>query len=298
MRSFQRPKTADSARAPLPSDVQVRVGRSNTTHQPSNGREREPRALTVAVFPADFVPPLPSPSAASPNTLAKGPPPFGESLRSSGSPTALTRIFVGDMQHFNLVDIGPSTSAEEVLAVVEEQGSLKGWVGTGGWMVFEVAQDFGMERPIRSFELLADVQASWNKDKMVNMFIVKLTPLSPLLSRSNIPSSSPVFSGYVEWEYKRGKWTKRFMRLRESALWLTKRENGKDEICLCSVSSFDAYYLTRPHKAPKPFTFAVKSTDNLSLFENTADYVHIFSCDTNEGQKWAEMVLLARVRAV
>jgi hypothetical protein len=41
-----------------------------------------------------------------------------------------------------------------------------------------------VERPIRSFELLADVQASWNKDKMVNTFIIKLTPLAPILSRS------------------------------------------------------------------------------------------------------------------
>jgi hypothetical protein len=41
-----------------------------------------------------------------------------------------------------------------------------------------------VERPIRSFELLADVQASWNKDKMVNTFVIKLTPLAPILSRS------------------------------------------------------------------------------------------------------------------
>lgn len=40
-----------------------------------------------------------------------------------------------------------------------------------------------LERPIRNFELLSDVQASWNKDKMVNAFMVKLTPLAALLSR-------------------------------------------------------------------------------------------------------------------
>ena len=70
-------------------------------------------------------------------------------------------------------------------------------------MVWEVAQDFGMgmffllyaggiwadcvvcvERPIRSFEVLFDIQSSWNKDKSTNMFVLKLTPLSSLLSRS------------------------------------------------------------------------------------------------------------------
>ncbi|KAJ7816111.1 hypothetical protein B0H13DRAFT_434881 [Mycena leptocephala] len=199
------------------------------------------------------------------------------------------------MQRFNMVDIGPATSAKHVLAMVEEQGALKGWVGTGGWMVWEVAQDFGMERPIRSFELLADVQASWNKDKMVNTFVIKLTPLAPILSRSNIPSSSPVYSGFVDWEIKRGKWTKRYLRLREHSLYLSKRESNKDEVFLCSLSNFDAYMVTRLHKAPKPFCFAVKSTDNLSFFENTADYLHMFACNPRDGEKWMEKILLALV---
>ncbi|KAJ7367192.1 hypothetical protein DFH08DRAFT_678460 [Mycena albidolilacea] len=214
--------------------------------------------------------------------------------RPSKSNGTLTRVFVGDMQRFNMVDIGPATSAKQVLAMVEEQGTLKGWVGTGGWMVWEVAQDFGMERPIRSFELLADVQASWNKDKMVNTFIIKLTPLAPILSRSNIPSSSPVYSGFVDWEMKRGKWTKRYLRLREHSLYMSKRESNKDEIFLCSLSNFDAYTVTRLHKAPKPFVFAIKSTDNLSFFENTADYMHIFACNPKDGEKWIEKILLAR----
>ncbi|KAJ7022420.1 hypothetical protein C8F04DRAFT_1138144, partial [Mycena alexandri] len=212
-------------------------------------------------------------------------PPQAHRHAASKSQGTLTRVFIGDMQRFNMVDIGPATSAKHVLTMVEEQGSLKGWVGTGGWMVWEIAQDFGMERPIRSFELLADVQASWNKDKMVNTFVIKLTPLAPILSRSNIPTSSPTYSGYVEWEAKRGKWSKRYLRLREHSLWLSKRESVKDEVFLCSLSNFDAYNVTRLHKAPKPFCFAVKSTDNLSFFENTADYLHMFACNQRDGEK-------------
>jgi len=161
-------------------------------------------------------------------------------------------------------------------------------------MVWEIAQDFGMERPIRSFELLSDVQASWNKDKMVNTFVIKLTPLAAPLSRSAMPSASPTHVGYVEWESKRGKWNKRWLQLREHSLWLSKRDNGRDEVLLCSLSNFDAYFITRLHKAPRPFSFAVKSTDNLSFFENTADYLHIFSCGEKEGNAWMETILLAR----
>lgn len=70
---------------------------------------------------------------------------------------------------------------------------------------------------------------------------------------------------------------------------------GKDEIFLCSLSNFDAYLVTRIHKSPKPYVFAVKSTDNFSFFENSADYVHVFCCSEKDGQKWLENVLLARV---
>jgi hypothetical protein len=58
-------------------------------------------------------------------------------------------------------------------------------------------------------------------------------------------------------------------------LWYTDGLiQGKDETFLCSLSNFDAYAITRRHKAPKPFAFAVKSSDNISLFENKADYLH------------------------
>ena len=41
-----------------------------------------------------------------------------------------------------------------------------------------------VERPIRSFELVSDVQASWNKDKMVNYLVLRMTPLDVVLNRS------------------------------------------------------------------------------------------------------------------
>ncbi len=73
---------------------------------------------------------------------------------------------------------------------------------------------------------------------------------------------------------------------------------GKDATFLCSLNNFDAYYVTRVHKAPKPYVFSVKSTDSLTYFENTADYVHVFSCGESEGKNWLEKILLARVRVL
>ena len=91
---------------------------------------------------------------------------------------------------------------------------------------------------------MTEVQASWNKDKMVNYLVLRMTPLEIPLNRSvctfvyylillfadaialkAIPTSSPTYSGYVEWEAKRGKWSKRFLQLREHSIWISKRES-------------------------------------------------------------------------
>jgi hypothetical protein len=159
--------------------VEGRVRRSTTTRRPAADDPRavhpggpKERALTMPAFLSDppQSPPLassplpasmPMPmavAAQTPGKLTKAPPvgvpvpvrasaetpPQAHRHAASKSGGTLTRVFVGDMQRFNMVDIGPATSAKHVLAMVEEQGALKGWVGTGGWMVWEVAQDFGM----------------------------------------------------------------------------------------------------------------------------------------------------------
>jgi len=161
-------------------------------------------------------------------------------------------------------------------------------------MLWELVNDFGRERPIREYEIPAEVYASWNCNTRLNAFIIKETPLAPLLAQEAMPASSPTFSGYVQWESKRGKWSKRWMELREHSIWLSKRDTGKDATFLCSLSNFDCYFVSPSHKAPKPFIFAIKSTDNLTLFENPADYVHIFACDSDNGSQWVERILLAR----
>ncbi|KAJ3922390.1 hypothetical protein F5877DRAFT_33871 [Lentinula edodes] len=322
MRSFHRPGSSQkvSDTPPLPISAEARLTRSTTRGRARSTASREDPSSTIA-SQARAIPistPVDEPgtakverkrtvksadgikSARTSTEHSRPPPPLPAPAeviaRQNHAKITLTqqRVFIGDRQRFVVVEISSSTSAGEVVRMVEAQGAFKEWRGSGGWMLFEIAQDFGMERPIRSFELLSDVEASWNKDKLVNVFLLKLTPLASILSRSALPSSSPTHSGYVEWESKRGKWNKRYLMLKEHSLWLSKRDNGRDEIMLCSLSNFDAYQITRLVRAPKDFTFAVKSTDNLSFFENTADYLHIFSCKTDAGEKWMEKILLAR----
>lgn len=153
----------------------------------------------------------------------------------------------------------------------------------------------------------------------MNVLMIKQTvpSLTTALSRGAIPSWSPTHGGYVYWEAKRGKWSKRWLELREHSLYLGKKESvsvfsfnrvwtscthlfvgtlqTKDGAFICTLSTFDAYLVKRIHKSPKTFVFAVKSMDNIALFENPADCVHVFSCDQEEGNMWFEKLLVARV---
>ncbi|KAG8981320.1 hypothetical protein FRB90_007338 [Tulasnella sp. 427] len=172
--------------------------------------------------------------------------------------------------------------------------SARGELAGRDWMLWELANEFGMERPIRDYERLSDVFASWNKESRVNALMLKQTPLAISLAKKYLPKTSPTFSGYVQWEVKKGKWQKRWLELREHSLFLCKKDNGKDAAFLCSLSNFDAYAVRRVTKAPKSFVFAVKSSDSISMFENPADCVHVFCCDSDEGRDWFEKILLAR----
>jgi hypothetical protein len=71
------------------------------------------------------------------------PPMPAEVLASLASSTAKNdvshqRIFVGDRERFNIVEISSSTTAQDVLDSLESQGAFNGLHGVGEWMVYEV----------------------------------------------------------------------------------------------------------------------------------------------------------------
>ena len=54
------------------------------------------------------------------------------------------RLFVGDIQSFSTVEIGQSTKARDVIAMVDEKGELPHETKAGRWILFELSNDFGM----------------------------------------------------------------------------------------------------------------------------------------------------------
>ena len=77
------------------------------------------------------------------SVLHSPPLPAYEAVISKPKPENLwqQRIFVGDLQRFNMMEVGGSTSAQDIVDGLGHQGELEG----NSWMLFELAQDFGMD---------------------------------------------------------------------------------------------------------------------------------------------------------
>ncbi|KAF8321973.1 uncharacterized protein EI90DRAFT_3078356 [Cantharellus anzutake] len=208
------------------------------------------------------------------------------------------KIFVETQQKFCVVRIGVGMRARDVLEAVATKGMLHhpdtGDQRTGGWMLFEVVGDLGLERPLREYELVAEIFGTWDRHQSTNYFIVKRSNLRSVLSLKNMPSSPPINQGVVQWRSRKGKWSKRSLRLCEHSLLISKKDSGKDEELLCSLGNFDAYTMSRDYRSPKPYVFALRSTDSPRIFEDLNDSVHIFSCEKGDGEHWVQTVMLAR----
>ena len=162
-----RPSTADATTSKLGralSRARSRVRGEESTPPPSAWQAVPlPASSRVSLESSPPVPPLPPQPHLVQRKLSKGSyhrvllgKTSTEFERSPKPPVQLVqavavaniktqqRIFIGDMQRFNVVEIDNNTSAENVVTMIRNQVSLNSGVGQGDWMLFEVAQDFGL----------------------------------------------------------------------------------------------------------------------------------------------------------
>ena len=148
------------------------------------------------------------------------------------------------------IDLNANTTAEEVLQQIT--GGIPSESFMGDWVLFEVfGEYFNMERPIRGFESLVTIMKGWGKDSAKNAFVAKISPLDRLtktevslpfrllvlstldselrtLRLQMIPRVSPMHGVYVQHETKRGKWSKRWIELRNGNVFLAKNDRVRD----------------------------------------------------------------------
>ena len=162
-RSFHRPSPADATREqPMPMPALTlethRLGRSATTaSRPVKQRDqpeasarstRRPRTSDDAHQPSTaLIHPSVFQRIASPRTPTDipSPPSIVQAVpKETKQVSWQQRVFIVDLQRFNTLMMSPTTTAKEVMDTLESQGQLANWAGVGGWMLFEVSQDFGM----------------------------------------------------------------------------------------------------------------------------------------------------------
>ncbi|KAI5799259.1 hypothetical protein DFH27DRAFT_611646 [Peziza echinospora] len=156
----------------------------------------------------------------------------------------------------------------------------------GASILLESFKGLGLERPVRKYERVRDIMNSWEDDTKNTLILISTLSGGGGLNASDAPTEAPAAqSTWINYMVKPGKWSKRWLTLRDGALWLAKKETAKkdkDFQHLCHLSDFDVYdpnATTQSNvlKCPKRHCFAVKSQQKASLFQNTSDWVHYFS---------------------
>ncbi|KAK0535234.1 hypothetical protein OC835_002428 [Tilletia horrida] len=235
-------------------------------------------------------PVMPSSALGAPAAASLSPVPV------SSTPLQQLRVYIVNRQRYGTVLVRPDARAREVTVETLEQENVSVGGSEGGWVVWDVCPGMGIERPLREYEIISQV-TSVRANVADDYFLLKRTELAPYLGLKAVPTMSPVLAGYVYVEDRKKKWTKRWLELREHSLYHAKSEKGKDEVFICSLSTFDVYLVdTGKIKTPRPHAFAIRSQNNITMFEKPdQDYVHYFCLsDPVAHRSWVRAILNAR----
>lgn len=156
-RSIRRPRTGDPTTGPPPASVfsSFPLQRSRSTRQQSKTRLQDedsgPSARPLMTQPSPEVS-VDSRAHWSEKAAALPPvppiPTYDMLMRQKSSEAWQQKVYLGDMLRSTVVEVGPATSAQEVIDAIEGRGetgpSDPHNNGGKGWMLFELAQDFGM----------------------------------------------------------------------------------------------------------------------------------------------------------
>ncbi|GAA5827293.1 hypothetical protein JCM3770_006117 [Rhodotorula araucariae] len=238
-------------------------------------------------------------------TLSAGGRSRSTTISSAVAPAVEQRVYLdAAFAQFVKVNVTDKTLAGEVVAFAKGKGALaKETPGAvdGGWALWEAWRTTGIERPVREYEFVADVTRSWDQEG--NALFFRRTTMWPILSTHARPHPPGPKFGAVQLEVKKGKWSKRFLTLKDGTLSYSKSEKGKDATTLCQLSNFDVFLVSAEQanklKAPRPFVFALKSRLTRAHFEETSEWCHFLATKTpEEAASWVKSITEAGVRAL
>ncbi|WFC96852.1 hypothetical protein MBRA1_003515 [Malassezia brasiliensis] len=189
------------------------------------------------------------------------------------------RVFVLSVQRYTVVHLPQDALVQQLLqAVILQMNLAPVQEYANDWSVFDVLSDLAIgthpintERPLREYERVDEVVAARGAD--AGYFLVKVSEWAPLLRVDNTPSSSAALGGWVSIQSEPRKWNRRWLELREHALFAASSESGKHSVPLGSMMDMDLYLIDHQRSAlSKPYGFALRRVSTTDTGGRTVAY--------------------------
>ncbi|RKP37042.1 hypothetical protein BJ085DRAFT_37686 [Dimargaris cristalligena] len=202
------------------------------------------------------------------------------------------RIFVEDARRYHSVVCKPDSTVRSILTDMVDRGILgepaeplppstagEPDAEVGHWALFELNNDFGVERPLLDWVKITNVISSWETNPN-NSIVARYYALRHQLTLAQgLPAAPPVHDGILHVQLKKNKFHKAHFYLSNGNLFYYKDSKKKVEVPYTSLDIMQVYALSRPQKkAPTKYVLALKNESSITLFENPEhDYVR-FIC--------------------
>ncbi|OZJ05979.1 hypothetical protein BZG36_01218 [Bifiguratus adelaidae] len=198
--------------------------------------------------------------------------------------TFTARIYINDSRKHQVVEL---TSLMTVGAVIQQLRQQNYLSDDSAWTLFEMANDYHIERPLKDWEVVTDILLSWADPQRNALLVKKYMFRNSLLYDANVSETEKILEGWLHVEVKKGKWQKRWVFVRDNIVYFAKDKKSNNETALCHLTTFDVFTPTQSfRKAPTSHQFVLKSLDNPKIFENPDDdYIYYLCCEANDTLK-------------
>lgn len=219
-----------------------------------------------------------------------------EKLKEANLKRTAARVCIKDQKVFKTIMVNSLMSANEVVETVKTKFHLP---ENPDWTLFEIENEWEIERPIRDFEKVVDIFSTWGHLSS-NVIMVKKYGFRESLTAENAFDTFPRMCGWMWLRTKPKKWIRRFFELKSNSICYSKDTTGKDEKHLAYLKEIDVYTLTNILKhAPAKFCFAVKFQSNPRSFGEADEYCHFFAVDKIDKMKdWVLSIRAAKTRSI
>ncbi|KAA8915199.1 hypothetical protein TRICI_002556 [Trichomonascus ciferrii] len=161
------------------------------------------------------------------------------------------------------------------------------------FMLWEVVDTFGVKRPLRSYEYIKFIRASW--ENMSNNYLqvgpsskkLEVDSIAFLAPRRDLYNGKAFFKGPVSYQKPNfHDWRKGHLDVTNNHLVLRKREHGSD-IRSLNLSEFELYEYRKSKLAsfrslPGKYTLILRSQQSPDFFLNKADAVLFLSTNSRD----------------